>query len=97
MTSSGFCITDGKGFHIRFKNGWLISTQFGPGSYIAKRDHGLGDFSEEGNRKAGEEGSPDAEIMVFPPIGVTYEEETPAGWQTPEQFAALVADISSRP
>ena len=92
-----FKITEGKGFHITFKNGWLISTQFGPGSYIEKRRMEFGDFSPEGQRKAGEEGSSDAEIMVFPPEGKIYEEETPVGYQTPEQFAALVADISSRP
>lgn len=91
-----FKITDGKGFQILFKNGWMISTQFGPGSYIAKRDHEFGDFSEEGHYRAGKEGSPDAEIMVFPPEGKTYEEETPVGYQSPEQFAALVADISNR-
>ena len=92
-----FKITQGKGFQITFKNGWMISTQFGPGSYIEKRRMELGDFSEEGHRKAGEEGSIDAEIMVFPPEGKDYEQETPVGWQTPEQFATLVADISSRP
>lgn len=75
----------------------MVSTQFGPGSYIEKRRLSLGDFSEEGHRRAGEEGSSDAEIMVFPPEGKIYEEDTPVGYQTPEQFAALVADISSRP
>lgn len=92
-----FKITDGKGFHITFKNGWTISTQFGPGCYIEKRKMALGDFSKEGQRRAGAEGSVDAEIMVFAPEGKTYEEDTPVGYQTPEQFAALVADISSRP
>lgn len=28
-----FDITDGKGFHIKFENGWTVSVQFGRGNY----------------------------------------------------------------
>lgn len=96
----GFRITDGKGFHIAFHNGWTISVQFGSGSYIAKnseRRFEVADFSDENQIKRGAEGSPDAEIMIFTPDGVEYDEETPVGYQTPEQFADLVAMIRSKP
>ena len=33
----GFCITDGKGFHMAFKNGNEISVQWGPGNYCDNR------------------------------------------------------------
>lgn len=29
----GFRITDSKGFHITFENGYTVSVQFGPGNY----------------------------------------------------------------
>lgn len=29
----GFSITNGKGFHIRFDNGWTVSVQFGWGNH----------------------------------------------------------------
>lgn len=97
VSTVGFRITDGKGFHITFANGWMISTQFGAGSYIEKRKIQMGDFSEEGQRKSGEEGSSDAEIMIFPPDGQKYDEENPVGYQSPEQFSDLIAMIREKP
>lgn len=32
-SSNGFRITDGKGFHVTFENGYTVSVQFGPGNY----------------------------------------------------------------
>lgn len=96
-TAPRFRITGGKGFQITFANGWMISTPFGPGSYIEKRKMSLGDFSPEGQIKAGAEGSPDAEIMIFPPDGQIYEGETPTGYNSPEQFADLIAMVRSKP
>lgn len=34
----GFAITGGRGFHIRFKNGWTVSVQFGGGNYGSNYD-----------------------------------------------------------
>lgn len=98
----GFRITNGKGFHICFANGWNISVQFGAGSYIAKNSDRFGyvsDFSDENQIKLGAEGSPDAEIMIFSPDGVEYEcdDNNPVGYQSPEQFSDLVAMIRSKP
>jgi len=93
-----FKITQGKGFHITFSNGWKISTQFGPGCYIERNNRiEIQDFSPEGQRRWGEEGSPDAEIMIFPPEGQKYDEENPVGYQSPEDFADLIAMIRSKP
>jgi hypothetical protein len=36
--TSRFDITNGKGFHMTFANGWTISVQFGGGSYCDHHD-----------------------------------------------------------
>ena len=55
-------ITDCKGFHFTFENGWTISVQFGPGSYCDNYDMG---FEPASYKKAGEEGSSTAEIAIW--------------------------------
>lgn len=36
---SGFAITQRKGFHITFDNGWTVSVQFGKGNYADNYNH----------------------------------------------------------
>lgn len=55
-------ITDGKGFHITFDNGWTVSVQFGPANYCGNYDM---EISREGDKKAGEKGSQTAEIAAW--------------------------------
>jgi len=62
---SHFGITDGKGFHVRFGNGWTISVQFGWGNYCATRNTG----SRTDDRANGEKGCENAEVAVFDPAG----------------------------
>lgn len=98
MSEAGFKITEGKGFHLTFDNGWLISVQFGPGSYILRNRYPvMPDFSPEARLRYGAEGSSDAEVMVFPPGGLPYEEENPIGYQTPDQVAAIIEKIVRMP
>ena len=33
---SRFCITNHKGFHLKFNNNWQVSVQFGPGNYCRR-------------------------------------------------------------
>lgn len=40
-----FKITDNKGFHIKFKNGWTVSVQWGAGNYGDNYNHSY--FSKE--------------------------------------------------
>ena len=55
-----FCITDGKGFHITFENGYTVSVQFGPGNYC---DNYGEDFSNV--ELCGKRGSKTAECAVW--------------------------------
>jgi len=36
---SGFKLTDGRGFHLTFSNGVILSTQFGSGNYCDNYDY----------------------------------------------------------
>lgn len=55
-----FRISEGKGFRIRFENGWGVSVQFGPGNNCDNYDMEIGfDDLEAGNR-----GSNTAEIAI---------------------------------
>lgn len=63
-----FKITDGKGFHITFANGWTASVQWGLGSYSSNgrmpERMGVRDFTEQ-QRIAGKRGSTTAEIAFW--------------------------------
>lgn len=59
-TKKAFKITDGKGFHLTFANGYGLSVQFGPGNYCDHYGEGYLD-----RVRCGEEGSDTAEIAVF--------------------------------
>lgn len=84
-----FKICGNKGFHIQFKNGVIVSVQFGAGNYITGRPV---DFY---NREPRE--SIDAEIAVMDRNGswltrqMVDEEigDDVVGWQSPEQFLAI--------
>lgn len=70
----GFQITEGKGFQIRFANGWAVSVQFGCGNYADNYEMLSGAESwVECNLKAGRNGSDTAEVAVFTPAGEFYE------------------------
>lgn len=65
---SFFRITDGKGFSMRFANGWAISVQFGWGNYCDNYDHQRTDY-RAANKECGEKGSRTAECAVFDAAG----------------------------
>ncbi len=80
----GFRITEGKGFHISFENGYTVSVQFGKYNYCENRDR------RDDAAKHGEEGSCNAETAVWGPEGnLLYinpdDSDSVQGWQTPEQ------------
>lgn len=60
-----FRITGGKGFHITFKNGYTLSTQFGPGNYCDNYDMVIGKEDIE----AGKRGSCEVEVAIISPSG----------------------------
>ena len=63
-----FRITNGKGFHITFENGWTVSVQFGWGNYCEHHSCGMEMLGQSG---PGE--SVDAEIAVWGPDGEMLE------------------------
>ena len=65
-----FRITDGKGFQMRFANGWSISVQFGIGNYCENSNI---DWGFRSNPEVGAEGSSDAEIAIIQPNGEFFE------------------------
>ena len=60
---AGFRITDKKGFHITFENGWTVSVQFGPANYCDHYGRRIGHDEEA----CGSEGSTNAECAVWSP------------------------------
>ena len=54
-----FRITDSKGFHVTFENGYCVSVQFGPCNYCDNRGQSLT------NEACGEKGSDTAECAVW--------------------------------
>jgi hypothetical protein len=86
---TGFTITDGKGFHITFANGWTVSVQFGGGNYC---EHYRAPFDEPDDIHR----SKDAEISVFKPDGswTNLAGSEVYGYATPEQVALLLAAVA---
>ena len=56
--NSRFSITSARGFHVRFKNGYTISTQFGGGNYC-------NNYNDEGLRPTKDKHSSNAEIAII--------------------------------
>lgn len=65
---SGFSITGGKGFHMRFENGWTVSVQFGPYNYCSRRNTSF-ETLQTSKEKGEEWGSETAEIAAWPTKG----------------------------
>jgi len=94
---NNFGITDSKGFHLTFKNGWTISVQFGYGNY-SDNYNGTGDHADmrEVNRVCGERGSTTAEVAVWD-RDKKWVEGHPLSRQTSDEVAALIAEYSAKP
>jgi len=82
-------ITNNKGFHITFNNGYCISVQFGVGNYCENKDFVIGNL-EAFNAEAGKKGSRDCEIAIFDPqnnmIHVEEWGDEVKGWVTPNEL-----------
>lgn len=94
-----FKITDGKGFHITFGNGWTVSVQFGPGNYGSNYDMSFFPDPMEQYRQAGRIGATSAEIAAWPPGGQLIEwpeGDTVLRYKSPADLLAILNDIASR-
>lgn len=89
-----FTITQGKGFHIKFANGYTASVQFGPGNYCNNK------YAEPFDRTKFNNTSEDAEIALFDPQGnfvrlSTYDDVM--GHCTPEEVITFLHNAATNP
>ena len=92
-------ITDGRGFQMKFENGWTVSVQFGTMNYCANRSYGLNDKEINPQRHIVEWNSENAEIAAWDANGTWYnfEHDTVDGWQTSNQVAEFINKIANMP
>lgn len=99
-----FGITGGKGFQLKFSNGWWVSVQFGYGNYAGGmpggRFGGL-DLPARALTKDpfGRWPADTAEVAVFSPTSSEMIDlgghDPVVGWVTSDQVAALIAKVAS--
>ena len=100
-----FGISDGKGFHVEFANGWCVSVQFGPGNYC---DNYSMRFDKDSQVAAGAKGSDTAECACIDPNGNMVQlpdfmfspacgTEVVSNRSTPEQVLRLLSWAAARP
>jgi hypothetical protein len=91
MKEKNFGITQGKGFHITFENGYTVSVQFGYGNYCDNRDVEI--KNENGVI------SNDAECAAWNKNGdwVKLDEyDNVKGYMSPKEVLALMNKISKK-
>lgn len=100
MSKKGFTITDGKGFHLKFSNGWSISVQFGIHNYCENQSMS---WANDANIKAGENGSDTAEIAIIQPDGEFFQhpdypyEDDVCGYRSANDVSGFIAWTAAQP
>ena len=101
MTPAGFKITDSKGVHITFKNGWTVSIQIGPGNYCDNYSMEIADFYEKRPRSLESATAeiafwgPDGQMQAFGDPTAEYR-DTVKGYVPPEEVLHLLVDVARR-
>lgn len=93
----GFKITQGKGFHITFVNGYTVSVQFGYGS-MCNNANPVNPFERMFSVDVNQE-SPDAEVAVLSKTGklmilAEFDNDTIGRHYTPEMVLTLLNKVS---
>jgi hypothetical protein len=90
-----FKITTGKGFHMTFDNGWVLSVQWGPHNYCDNRSWGA--YDPTGEVTAGAKGCANAEIAAWGPDGNMYDfgSDTVKGWVSPNDLVPWILKFSN--
>lgn len=84
-----FAITDRKGFHMTFANGWTVSVQFGRGNYCANRDNG--EYGKDA------ETSPNAEIAAWNgDEWHKFDGDVVRGWVSANGVAAFISEVAAK-
>jgi hypothetical protein len=97
-----FRITQNRGFHMTFQNGWTLSVQWGPVNYCANRNYDLvwnRHDTDEMDAAAGRIGSVDAEIAAWDAAGKMYDfgNDTVKGWVTSDELVEWINKFSTMP
>jgi hypothetical protein len=93
-----FKITEGKGFHIQFENGWVVSVQWGAGNYgqnYSRSCPNPPESRETLNRILGAKGAAEAEVAIW---NKTMDNEMQV-WDypmTPEELVQLLLEVATR-
>jgi hypothetical protein len=92
-----FKITEGKGFHIQFKNGWVVSVQWGSGNYgqnyVIQPDPT--ESRETLNRNLGAKGAAEAEVAIWHKT-MDNEMQVLDYPMTPEELVQLLLEVATR-
>jgi hypothetical protein len=92
-----FKITEGKGFHIQFKNGWVVSVQWGSGNYgqnyVIQPDPT--ESRETLNRNLGAKGAAEAEVAIWYKT-MDNEMQVLDYPMTPEELVQLLLEVATR-
>jgi hypothetical protein len=87
-----FEISDNKGFHITYKNGYTVSVQFGGGNYCTNRDLPIEDYGKSVPP------SDTAETALMNKDGfVSYQGDDVQGYMSPSEVLKLMVHAESLP
>ena len=96
---SRFSNCEGRGFHIRFDNGWTISVQFSGGHYCDNKNERY-DIAKTRIERDLPTHSNNAEIAVWSNSGphngelIWLEDDNVRGWTTANEVAKVITIIS---
>lgn len=101
--NTGFKITDRKGFHVDFANGYSISVQWGPGNYCEARSRYPEDirgsliYPPRVDLKSAtvEVAIKDLDEHYLTPRFINCNGDAVKGWATPEEVAQLMAEVAA--
>lgn len=100
MSDTGFKISDQKGFHVTFENGWTVSVQFGRGNYCENYGFEGENPSDPSSAYRGPvPHSRDAEVAAWSPDGAWFpiaEDDDVIGNQTPAQVLAIMNKVAAQ-
>jgi hypothetical protein len=90
--SSKFAITQNKGFHLVFANGWTASVQFGAGNYCDNRHNDFGSAPKP---------SSTAEVACWGPnremVDIMDSGDVVIGWQSTNDVLVFLNNVASQP
>ena len=85
-----FIITHNKGFHIKFKNGWKVSVQFGWGNYCDDYNAPINEIKLMNKFSYG---GTTAEVWSWNEDSDKCYPKNPLGYQTPEQVLEFMNKV----